>query len=490
MSSYRRKKHHKHDGRGLLGLLNLGLWTLALVASFILSFVIYSYGLLNFKALNWISIAAMAVFLLVTLLLIVFKKLKIVTTLLLTVFVCGSLTGLYVIKSLIDVSDRMNMTARFSEVEMGVFVPMESSLSDISEVRQLLVPASMDQENINQLLLDIETKKKVEPSLVETESYASAYEDLLGGKAEAMILNSAYASLLESQHSDYSQKIKKIYSYNIKKEVVESDKPKRTVTDGSVMNIYISGVDTYGPISTVSRSDVNILMTINKNTNQILLTTTPRDSYVPIAGGGQNQKDKLTHAGIYGVESSIGTLENLYDLPIDYYARINFTSFLNLIDLLGGITVENDQAFSVGGYDFPVGLITMDSEMALRFVRERYSLEHGDNDRGLNQTKVIAAIIKKLTSVNAIANYQSIINGIGDSVQTNMPLVTMMALANDQLASGRSYTITSQSLEGRGSTGELPSYAMPGSALYMLEIDRDNLATVTANIKATMEAGS
>ncbi len=148
---------------------------------------------------------------------------------------------------------------------------------------------------------------------------------------------------------------------------------------GDSFNIYISGIDAYGPISTVSRSDVNIIMTVNRATHKILLTTTPRDSYVAIADGGQNQYDKLTHAGIYGVNASVHTLETLYDIDISNYIRLNFTSFLQLIDLVGGIDVENTQEFTsrVGGYYFPVGQVHLNAEQALGFVRERYSLEGG-----------------------------------------------------------------------------------------------------------------
>ena len=205
----------------------------------------------------------------------------------------------------------------------------------------------------------------------------------------------------------------------------------------------MSGIDTYGPISSVSRSDVNIILTINKETGKVLLTTTPRDSYVKIADGGNNEFDKLTHAGLYGVDSSIHTLENLYDIKLDYYAKLNFTSFLELIDTVGGVDVYNDQAFSAGKYNFNSGLVHLDADKALTFVRERYSLSDGDNDRGKNQEKVIAAIIKKLTTKEGLTNYKTIINKISKSVQTNMPIETANKLANEQLNSGKEFSVAS-----------------------------------------------
>lgn len=130
-------------------------------------------------------------------------------------------------------------------------------------------------------------------------------------------------------------------TYKIKKQVAQVEK-EASVPKVESFNVYISGIDSFGSITSVSRSDVNIILTINQKTGEILLTTTPRDAYVPIAGGGNDQLDKLTHAGIYGVDASVQTLENLYGIDISYYARINFTSFLHMIDLIGDIEVYND----------------------------------------------------------------------------------------------------------------------------------------------------
>ena len=218
------------------------------------------------------------------------------------------------------------------------------------------------------------------------------------------------------------------------------------------------------------------------------MTSTPRDSYVQIPDGGANQYDKLTHAGIYGVETSEKTLENLYGIDIDYYARVNFTSFMNLIDAIGGVTVYNDQAFtSSAGDSFEAGNINLNSDEALGFVRERYSLDNGDYDRGKNQLKVIQAIINKLTSFSSISNYSSIMSTLQDSVQTDMPLDTMMDLANTQLDSGKKFTITSQEVTGTGSTGTLVSYAMPTANLYMIQLDDTSVASASQAIKDVME---
>ena len=193
---------------------------------------------------------------------------------------------------------------------------------------------------------------------------------------------------------------KKIFKYKIIKKI----DLKTSANIGDTFNVYVSGIDTFGEVESANRSDVNIIMTINKKTGKILLTTTPRDSYVSIADDGDNEYDKLTHAGLYGVESSIHTLENLYGIKLDYYARLNFTSFLKLIDLVDGIDVCNDQIFisEYGCYSFEPGMVHLDADNALGFVRECYNLLEGDNNRGKNQEKVIDAIVKKMTTKDTL----------------------------------------------------------------------------------------
>ena len=366
---------------------------------------------------------------------------------------------------------------------MSIVVPKESDIKDVSQLTSVQAPTKVDKNNIEILMSALKKDKKVDVKVDDVASYQEAYDNLKSGKSKAMVLSGSYASLLESVDSNYASNLKTIYTYKIKKKNNNSAKQ----VDSKVFNIYISGIDTYGPISTVSRSDVNIIMTVNMNTHKILLTTTPRDAYVKIPGGGADQYDKLTHAGIYGVETSEKTLENLYGIKIDYYARINFTSFLKLIDQLGGVTVHNDQAFTQGKFDFPVGDIQMNSEQALGFVRERYNLDGGDNDRGKNQEKVISAILNKLASLKSVSNFTSIVNNLQDSVQTNMSLDTINALANTQLDSGSKFTVTSQAVTGTGSTGQLISYAMPNSSLYMMKLDNSSVESASQAIKKLME---
>ena len=483
--SSRTNRKQKRTGKKMWGMVNIGLTILYTVLVAFLLFIMFNYNFLSFRFLNIIITIGLLVVLAISIFLQKAKKSTLVTTIILVVFSLISLVGVFGFKQMIDITNRMNQTAAFSEVEMSIVVPKNSDIKDVNQLTTVQAPTKVDKNNVDTLMSALKKDKKVDVKVDDVASYQEAYDNLKSGKSKAMVLSGSYASLLESVDSNYASHLKTIYTYKIKTKNNNSAKQ----VDSKVFNIYISGIDTYGSISTVSRSDVNIIMTVNMNTHKILLTTTPRDAYVKIPDGGADQYDKLTHAGIYGVETSEKTLENLYGINIDYYARINFTSFLKLIDQLGGVTVHNDQAFTSlhGKFDFPVGDIQMNSEQALGFVRERYSLNGGDNDRGKNQEKVISAIVNKLASLNSVSNFTSIVNNLQDSVQTNMSLDTINALANTQLDSGSKFTVTSQAVTGTGSTGQLTSYAMPNSSLYMMKLDDSSVESASQAIKNLME---
>ena len=464
-------------------IIGWGLLLVYTILAVFLLFLIFRYNLLAFRYLNILATVLIVVLAIVIFYLIKAKKAKNFTLFLL---ICGILingTSLFAVGQFIGFTSHLNATSNYSNYSMSVAVLADSPIDNIGEVTSLTAPTATDKANIQQLLEDIKTTQNKELTVEESSSYLAAYKSLLSGEAKAIVLNSVFENIIEADYPDYASKIKKIYTKDLTK-TVETPKSVK----GDSFNIYVSGIDTYGPISSVSRSDVNIIMTVNRETKKILLTTTPRDSYVSIADGGNNQKDKLTHAGIYGVDASIHTLENLYGIDLNYYARLNFTSFLKLIDLIGGVDVYNDQDFTAlaNKKHYSIGNVHLDSQEALAFVRERYSLADGDRDRGRNQQKVIVAIIQKLTSSEALKNYDTIIQGLQDSIQTNMPIETMIELINTQLEKGGSYQVTSQDLKGTGQMG-LPSYAMPDSNLYMMEISDSSLESVKTAIKDVME---
>lgn len=335
-----------------------------------------------------------------------------------------------------------------------------SNLMDASMYR-FGTQTAVDQENTQTMLDNI---NKALGREVKVEQYGTVQElanALLEGRVDAAVYNQALDGLITDSIEDYSDKVRVLYHYGI-----ETELEQETADVGEPFNVYISGIDVDGPIATNSRSDVNIIMTVNPNTKKILLTTTPRDYYVQIPDISGEQRDKLTHAGIYGVDASMRTLEQLYGIDISYYARVNFSSLVKIVDTLGGVDVESDFEFTAGGYQFKKGMNHLDGKQALAFSRERYSFEDGDNQRGKDQEKVLTAILNKAMSPAILSNASALIADVSDSVQTNMTQEEMAKFIKMQLNDGASWTIESQAASGNGDTqacyssGDQPLYVM------------------------------
>lgn len=253
-------------------------------------------------------------------------------------------------------------------------------------------------------------------------------------------------------------------------------------------NMYITGMDTFGEVESISRSDVNMILTINPDTKKMLITNIPRDTYVRIPGGGDNQYDKLTHAGIYGVDASIGAIENLLDIDIQYYGKINFTSLVNIVDSLGGIEVENSQAFtsSQNGKEYPRGIIKLTGEDALVFSRERYTLENGDLDRNINQSKVFRAMFEKMMSPKGFMKIFDLLDIAETYSETDIEAKSAIDILLGQVFSPGAWDIDQVSLQGYGSMDQ-PSYAMPGYRLYMYVPNQESINDINQKINNTIQ---
>ena len=258
------------------------------------------------------------------------------------------------------------------------------SLRDMENYR-FGIQNGADLDNTEKMLEDIEKNLNREIKVQEYSNIQEEAEALLAGRVEAAVYNDAFTSILEENIEDYSSKVKVIYQYGVETPVEKQE--TETADVQKPFNVYVSGIDVNGPITTTSRSDVNIIVSVNPEEHKILLTTTPRDYYVTIPGISGEQRDKLTHAGIYGVDKSMETLENLYGIDIAYYVKVNFTSVVKIVDALGGVDVNSPYEFTTthGNYQIKQGMNHLNGEMALGFVRERYSFASGDNQRGKNQ---------------------------------------------------------------------------------------------------------
>ena len=225
-------------------------------------------------------------------------------------------------------------------------------------------------------------------------------------------------------------------------------------------------MDEYGSISSISRSDVNIVVTVNPKTRQILLTSIPRDYYVQLHNT-TGYKDKLTHAGLYGIESSVNTIEDLLDTEINYYIKVNFTSLVKIIDGMGGVEVYSEYDFtSRDNFHYSKGYNKVNGEEALSFARERKAFSAGDNQRGKNQQALLEAMIRKCTNTSIIYKYNSLLNSINGSFMTNMSSKRITSLVKMQLSDMKPWTITSNNLTG--SDGSAYTYSYSTQKLYVM----------------------
>ena len=315
---------------------------------------------------------------------------------------------------------------------------------------------------------------------------AKLASDLYNGDCDAILLNESYREMIKETYSNFESKTKVLWQEKIVEEV------ENTASDVNVTKkpfvCYISGVDSRGGVNENSRSDVNLLVTINPNNGQMLMTSIPRDYYVKLANFGK--KDKLTHSALYGgTENSIKTIEDFLDINIDFYARVDFQSVIQLVDALGGIDIYSDKAFipyTDHGIKIPKGNVHMDGRMALAFARERYTYQSGDQHRTENHQAVLQAIIRKMASPAIITHYTDILKSIEGTFVTDMPMNEMARIANDQLNTNASWSFQSSMVAGNGLMMK-GGYYMPDTRLYYLIPDENSVEQNKQYIKKMLK---
>lgn len=356
----------------------------------------------------------------------------------------------------------------------------DNTLDKLSDVKNVGTYKNELDKNYSMAIEELNEKVKVN-----TKEYNGIVElvaDLLEGHIETILINENYLDIIDETTNGFKDKVKIIDTLSI-----ESIKEKKA-TEAELkklgnFNIYISGIDTYGPISTVSRSDVNIIATINIKDGKILLTNTPRDYYVQLHGT-TGSKDKLTHAGVYGIDMSMQTLEDLYDTELNYYVRVNFNTLITLVDEIGGIDIYSDLAFTPWtnrSVYIKYGWNHLDGKAALAFSRERMSYMEGDRHRGQNQQQVIEAIIKKVTESNDINMYMKLLDVLEKSMQTNMDKKLINGFVNLQVKNNYKWSVESIAVTGFDDGGY--TYSYPGQYLYVMQPDYNSVEAAKSKIK-------
>lgn len=337
-----------------------------------------------------------------------------------------------------------NLTNKVTNT-VSIIVMNDSGIQSLSEINGLSVSSAetIDKDATNRCISDIESNG-ISVDLIDYENYQEALLALMNKEVDAMVLNEAYRGMLHeiegfTGFSNMTTVIHKTVYYTERENILDTSEDAVNVVR-EPFTVLISGNDSYGSLNETSRSDVNMLVTINPNTHKILMTSIPRDYYLKMAcSAGTNdcpnqQYDKLTHSGLYGVSTTEQTIEEAFDIEINYYVRVNFSSLVNLVDAIGGIDVEVEPGLEVdtfyanGTEGVHAGTNHLDGERALAFARERYAYVDGDVQRNKNQQQVLMKMFEKIASPSMIVNFGKFIDALGGAFETNMSSDDMLSL--------------------------------------------------------------
>lgn len=317
------------------------------------------------------------------------------------------------------------------------------------------------------------------------DSYKSSTDDLYSGKIKGLFADEAYESVMDTLHPDWQDKVEVVWEYQIK-ETVENTSTDAKVTK-EPFTLLISGVDSRGDVSEKSRSDVDMILTIDPIHRRVLMTNIPRDYFVTIYG--QGGKDKLTHSGLYGTACVEKTIENFLDIDIDYNARIGFQAVTKIIDAIGGIDIYSDKAFNTytdSRIHIKKGMQHMDGKTALAYARERHAYTTGDRHRAANEQQVAETILAKVMRPSILSHYTDLLDAIEGTFQTNLKSSDITSLAKMQLDKGGKWTVKKSILygESKKATGGL---LMPNQEIYYNFPSKKSIADNRKYIKEMLE---
>lgn len=326
---------------------------------------------------------------------------------------------------------------------------------------------------------DVLSKLKLELIYSTTKNIEQLKDKLYTKKVESILISDLIKEDLEDKYEDFSSKTRILQTIDITKEV--EDITKKVSIKNTAFNVLISGMDSYGNINKTTRNDVNMVVTINPNTNKMLLTSIPRDYYVQLHEK-KGYKDKLTHAGIYGINTAVQTIEDLFNIDINYYVKVNFTTVVDLVDKIGPIEIYSDKNLNLDGCKYVVGNNVVNGKCALRFARERHSYLEGDNHRVKNQQEVIKGIFNKLkNSPNILADYNSVLEVMNGKFATNIEMSELTSFIKYEVEDIGKYEIISTQVDGTGSMEY--TYSYPHQKLYVMFPNEQSVSNAKEGIE-------
>ena len=370
----------------------------------------------------------------------------------------------------------------------NVYVLDDSNYKELKDLNNKMISYIMD-DNINEvkqrLYKDIQYKTRI------SDDINKIIDSIVNEEVDAIILDQSYEDVLNEYNQEDFSKLRKIYTIEIQTKI-KVERTGKNISNTPFV-VYISGIDTMGKINSNARSDVNLLLAVNPNTKQIKMVSTPRDYYVDLPSKGK--KDKLTHSGLYGIDETMKALSKLYDVQIDYYVRINFSSFIDIIDKIGGIEVDVEDDFCESNEERSLnksdliclnkGVQTLSGKQALAYARNRHGFSNGDISRGNHQMQILTASINKITSKDVLSNYNKLIDSLKGQILTNMNIDDIYKLARKELKDDKSYTVESFTPEIKQMDKLAECYAI-GDWAYVLIGDDDSVNDISSKLKEVL----
>ena len=382
----------------------------------------------------------------------------------LVLFLCAA-AGVYLHRTVQTLQSVSDTAIRRSTINFYVSVDSPAQTLQDAADYTFGILAEDDRRNTDAILAQVAEQEGLEIKTVECTSLIYMADAFHNGEIDGLLLNSAYMDLYADTpgYETFADELKIISAQTVERTVT----PETAAKEDNIINILISGSDTRSvTIDESGRSDVNIIVSINTDTRDLLMLSTPRDYFVALDIEQADAYDKLTHAGVYGMDVLTGTLGRLYGIDIDYFFRLNFTGFVKIIDALGGVDVRSSYEFDSGGYHYAEGINHLDGEAALEFAHNRYAFSEGDRQRGNNQRAVLRAALDKAMSPAILSNYLSILESVQDCVYTNMPDDVLADLVRQQLDDPQEWHISSFSVNGSDATST--TYSIDRSLYVMI----------------------
>ena len=464
-----KEKHTFLKKQGMIVILMV----IQLLAVLGLEFVFIKTGLLPI-AYQIVFLACIAV---LNVVMVLTRKKKIVSVIFMILsVVCTAVIiyGIFVISKVDNTLKQVKTETKTEVVSLSAYVLKDDPAESISDLKDADI-GYLSFDDAADAFLSEEEIQSLGMTATSYDSILNLADALADGTEQGIILNDDYISMVEEQenYEDFGDLIKSVYEDEVEIKIAEPEEKSGEDLKKDTFTVYISGIDMWGAVNARSRSDVNILAIVNTATGHVQLINTPRDYYVYLPD--KKEYDKLTHAGLYGIDCSKAALEKLYGTQIDYYIRVNFSGFESIIEALGGINVYSEYDFTVEGIKhYTTGYNYLNGFEALNFARERHSFSDGDVQRGRNQMEVIKAIIKKITSPSILANYRDVLEEISACIMMDIPSERIYNLVRYELATGTKWTVDSYTVTGTGEYKK--TYSMPDRKCFVMIPDKKDVA--------------